>query len=382
MINRKTEENRVQQLFDIFPIVAILGARQVGKSTLAKQLLFDHYFDLENPEDKNQLEKASLLFPQLQGRIVIDEVQRMPELFPLLRYTVDNRTNIEFLLLGSASPNLVSQSSESLAGRIGYLHLGGFSLQEVDNQYLDLWVKGSFPKSYLLNEKSSMIWRENFISTFLERDIPQLGIKISSPTMRRFWLMISHYHSQLINYSELSRSFGVSDMTIRRYMEILEGTFMIRLIYPWHNNTSKRLVKSPKLYIADSGLFHTLNKIENFQQLLAHPKYGASWEGFIIDQIISTLGLKSQDLFFWATHSGAEVDLYFNYSGKKVCIEIKATDTPKITKSLISAENELKPDITLVIHQGEKTYPLSENIMALTVLDLINLKHILSNREK
>ena len=378
MINRKTEENRVQQLFDIFPIVAILGARQVGKSTLAKQLLFDHYFDLENPEDKNQLEKASLLFPQLQGRIVIDEVQRMPDLFPLLRYTVDNRNNIEFLLLGSASPSLVSQSSESLAGRIGYLHLGGFSLQEVDNQYLDLWVKGSFPKSYLLNEKSSIIWRENFISTFLERDIPQLGIKISSPTMRRFWLMISHYHSQLINYSELSRSFGVSDMTIRRYLEILEGTFMIRLIYPWHNNTSKRLVKSPKLYIVDSGLFHALNKVENFQQLLAHPKYGASWEGFVIEQIIRMLGLKSQDMFFWATHSGAEVDLYFNYSGKKVCIEIKATDTPKITKSLMSAKDELEPDITLVIHQGEKTYPLSEDITALSVLQLVNLKQILS----
>lgn len=380
MINRKTEENRVQQLFDIFPIVAILGARQVGKSTLAKQLLFDHYFDLENPEDKNQLEKASLLFPQLQGRIVIDEVQRMPDLFPLLRYTVDNRNNIEFLLLGSASPSLVSQSSESLAGRIGYLHLGGFSLQEVDNQYLDLWVKGSFPKSYLLNEKSSIIWRENFISTFLERDIPQLGIKISSPTMRRFWLMISHYHSQLINYSELSRSFGVSDMTIRRYLEILEGTFMIRLIYPWHNNTSKRLVKSPKLYIVDSGLFHALNKVENFQQLLAHPKYGASWEGFVIEQIIRMLGLKSQDMFFWATHSGAEVDLYFNYSGKKVCIEIKATDTPKITKSLMSAKDELEPDITLVIHQGEKTYPLSEDITALSVLQLVNLKQILSGR--
>ena len=378
MINRKEDADRVQQLFDIFPIVAILGARQVGKSTLAKQLLFDHYFDLENPEDKNQLEKASLLFPQLQGRIVIDEVQRMPDLFPLLRYTVDNRNNIEFLLLGSASPSLVSQSSESLAGRIGYLHLGGFSLQEVDNQYLDLWVKGSFPKSYLLNEKSSIIWRENFISTFLERDIPQLGIKISSPTMRRFWLMISHYHSQLINYSELSRSFGVSDMTIRRYLEILEGTFMIRLIYPWHNNTSKRLVKSPKLYIVDSGLFHALNKVENFQQLLAHPKYGASWEGFVIEQIIRMLGLKSQDMFFWATHSGAEVDLYFNYSGKKVCIEIKATDTPKITKSLMSAKDELEPDITLVIHQGEKTYPLSEDITALSVLQLVNLKQILS----
>ena len=378
MINRKEDADRVQQLFDIFPIVAILGARQVGKSTLAKQLLFDHYFDLENPEDKNQLEKASLLFPQLQGRIVIDEVQRMPDLFPLLRYTVDNRNNIEFLLLGSASPSLVSQSSESLAGRIGYLHLGGFSLQEVDNQYLDLWVKGSFPKSYLLNEKSSIIWRENFISTFLERDIPQLGIKISSPTMRRFWLMISHYHSQLINYSELSRSFGVSDMTIRRYLEILEGTFMIRLIYPWHNNTSKRLVKSPKLYIVDSGLFHALNKVENFQQLLAHPKYGASWEGFVIEQIIRMLGLKSQDMFFWATHSGAEVDLYFNYSGKKVCIEIKATDTPKITKSLMSAKDELEPDITLVVHQGEKTYPLSEDITALSVLQLVNLKQILS----
>ena len=184
MISRKSEAKRVQELFDIFPVVAILGARQVGKSTLAQQLSYDHFFDLENPEDKNQLEKASLLFPQLQGRIVIDEVQRMPDLFPLLRYTVDNRTNIEFLLLGSASPSLVSQSSESLAGRIGYLHLGGFSLQEVDNQYLDLWVKGSFPKSYLLNEKSSMIWRENFISTFLEWDIPQLGIRIASGTMR------------------------------------------------------------------------------------------------------------------------------------------------------------------------------------------------------
>ncbi len=251
---------------------------------------------------------------------MIDEIQRKPELFSLLRYQSDNKPNQKYLILGSASPDLVKGSSETLAGRIGFHFLGGFSLSEVDYDVHNLWLKGGFPRAYLLDDENSRFWRSNFISTFLERDIPQLGINIPANTLRRFWTMLAHYHGQILNYSELARSFGVSDMTIRRYLEILEGTFMIRLLQPWFANVAKRLVKSPKIYFRDTGLFHSLLTINNHEQLITNPKLGASWEGFCIENAIRTLSKYAQQFYFYSTHSGAEIDLIWDWGGKKIWI--------------------------------------------------------------
>jgi len=370
MLTRQAEIDKLKQLISIFPVTAILGARQVGKSTLANQLQADHYFDLENPVDLVKFDNPQFLLNSLKGLIIIDEIQLKPELFPLLRYQCDNRHDQKFILLGSASTNLIKGSSETLAGRIGYHFLGGFRLSEVEQNFRRLWMQGAFPRAFLLAEEESLIWRNNFITTFLERDIPQLGITIPSNTLRRFWTMLSHYHGQIINYSELSRSFGVSDMTIRRYLEILEGAFMIRMLQPWHANLGKRLVKAPKLYFRDSGLLHTLLTINSFEQLVSNPKVGASWEGFCIENAIRTLNKRSEEVFFYSTHSGAEVDLFWQWGGRNYAVEVKFSDKPRISRSLTTSINDLQIDKAWIIYPGDTVIPINEKVSAIPVTSI------------
>lgn len=364
MIERGEYLIELDKLVKQFPVTAILGSRQCGKTTLAKRVKVDHYFDLENPRDIESLSEPQLALESLKGLIVIDEIQRIPELFPLIRYLVDTNSGQKYLILGSASRDLISQSSESLAGRIGYLHMSGFSINEIgSDNWKKLLIRGGYPRSYLSDtEEQSFVWREQYISTFLERDVPSLGISIPALTLRRFWIMLSHYHGQILNYSELARSFAISDATARRYIDILCGTFMVRLLMPWHTNTSKRLVKSPKLYIRDSGIFHTLQTIRSEDELLSNPKRGASWEGFAIEETIRILKKSENEVFFYATHSGAEIDLFWMSKGKNYGAEFKFKDAPKITRSMSSCIKDLSLEKLFVIYPGDKEYFLSEKI--------------------
>ncbi len=369
MIDRPTDRERLQQLLDLFPAVAILGPRQSGKTTLARQFSEDHFFDLEDPEDAQALEQPKLALGALKGLIVIDEIQRIPELFPLLRHLIDTRPQQRYLILGSASRDLIRQSSESLAGRIAYHQLAGFRLSDVGTaQWRSLWLRGALPPAFTASsDENSRIWRNQYITTFLERDIPQLGITIPASTLRRFWTMLCHYHGQLINYAEFSRSFGESEKNIRRYLDILEGTFMIRLLQPWHSNAGKRLVKRPKLYVRDAGLFHALISIQTERDLLGHIKLGASWEGFALECAIRAIGKGNEEFSFWATHSGAEVDLVWQEHGKIWAIEVKHADAPRKTKSMQSALDDLELEHLWVVYPGEKSYPLAPNITTLPI---------------
>jgi predicted AAA+ superfamily ATPase len=363
----------IKKAFTVNPVVALLGPRQCGKSTLAAQYLKQikgetHFFDLENPADLAQFENPILTLESLNGLIVIDEIQRLPNLFPYIRTLVDKKKRkIKFLFLGSASRELVGQSSETLAGRISYVELTPFQFQEVND--LDrLHLRGGFPLSYLAkNEEISSRWRQEYISTFLERDLYEFGFKIAPQTMRRFWMMLTHYHGQILNYSELARSFGMSDMTIRHYIEILSQTFMIRLLQPWHENISKRQVKAPKLYFRDSGIYHCLLGIQNKQGLRSHPKLGASWEGFALEQILSKLHLRNEECFFWSTHSKAEVDLLTFQSSKRIGYEFKFGDIPKFTPSMKIAMEDLKLDHLYVVVPQTKKIKLFENVTAISL---------------
>lgn len=367
LVKRTKDVLEVKKLQSTFPVVAILGARQCGKTTLAKQFNFDHYFDLENPRDLARLENPQLTLENLHGLIIIDEIQRAPELFPLLRFLIDTTPNQQYLILGSASQNLVKQSSESLAGRIGYYFLGGFSLHDVGAEETHkLWLRGGFPRSFLASsDDKSWLWRQNYILTFLERDIPQLGIQIPSRTLHRFWRMLCHYHGQVLNYAELGRSFGISDMTIRRYIEILEGTFIVRVLLPWHANLKKRLIKKPKIYIRDSGLFHSLMSIETETQLQAHPKLGASWEGFALECVAQHFHGTYQPIYFWGTHNGAEIDLFWQQGGKNWGIEFKYMDAPRRTKSMQIAVQDLDLAHLWIVYPGRETYLLDKRISVL-----------------
>ncbi|HOV38264.1 MAG TPA: ATP-binding protein [Spirochaetales bacterium] len=372
MIERPIDTERISSLIASFPVTAILGARQVGKSTLAKSFAFPHYFDLENPRDLARLDQPLLALERLGGTVVIDEIQRKPDLFPLVRYLVDQNPHRRFLVLGSASKALIRQSSESLAGRIAYYELGGFNLIDVglstDSQQ-KLWVRGTFPRSFLAtSDAESLLWRDQFIQTFLERDIPQLGIRIPSATLGRFWKMIAHYQGQLLNYQELARSFSVSDGTVRHYLEILEGTFMVRLVQPWFENRGKRLVKAPKLYIQDSGIFHALQNIPDWETLEAHPKLGASWEGFVLDAAIRHFMIREP--YFYRTHSGTELDLFWEQDGKRIGMEIKYADAPRLTPSMKHAREDLDLDMLLVIYPGDLSYKLDKNIVVLPFIKM------------
>lgn len=372
IIDRKIDLAEIKRRIRGFPVTAILGPRQSGKTTIAKRLSFDHYFDLENPRDITRLDNPQLALENLTGLIVIDEIQRLPELFPLIRYLVDSNPKQKYLILGSASRDLIRQSSETLAGRIAYFHLAGFRLHDTGaDKFADLWLKGGFPDAYLPEDlDQSLLWRENYITTFLERDIPQLGIRIPARTLRRFWTMTAHYHAQIINFAELGRSFGISDMTVRKYIDILEGTFMLRILQPWYANIGKRLVKRPKIYVRDSGIFHSLMNLETFEQLTSHPKLGASWEGFAMECLVRSIGKSEQELFFWHVHAGSELDLLWHHAGKSWGAEFKYADAPGLSKSMKIIVEDLNLEHLWVIYPGKSGYMLSDKVSVMSITDI------------
>jgi len=369
LIPRPAVIAQIARALAIHPVAALLGPRQCGKTTVARMIEEQQpstYFDLENPVDVRRLSAPLTVLETLSGLVIIDEVQRRPELLQLLRVLVDRPHNsARFLLLGSASPRLVRGASESLAGRIGFVDLSGFDLTEVDAAQRDqLWLRGGFPRSFLTDDDSaSMIWRQGFIRTFLERDIPQLGITIPAETLRRFWSMVAHYHGQVWNAAEFARSLGASEVTARRYLDILAGAYMVRILPPWFENISKRQVKSPKVYIRDSGILHGLLQLDTLPALQSHPKLGASWEGFAIEQIIGLLD--TRDAYFWATHGGAELDLLVRIGGRQYGFEIKYADAPGKSRSMQVALQDLGLEHLWVVYPGRHEYALDERITAL-----------------
>lgn len=361
---------------------ALLGPRQVGKTTLAKEFAQEHYadsfrfFDLEDPFDLAQLADPMLTLSQVtQKLIIIDEVQLRPDLFPVLRVLIDRfieqRTGQKFLILGSASRDLIRQSSETLAGRIGYLELPPFTLLDVSDKS-KLWLRGGFPLSYLAEtDQASYLWRQNYITVFLERDIPNLGFAVPAMQLRRFWLMLCHYHGQIFNASEIGRSLAVSHHTTQSYLDILAGTFMVRVLPPWFENLKKRQVKSPKIYFRDSGILNSLMGLSSMDQLWSHPKLGAMWEGFALEQIICAMQARSEECYFWATQASAELDLLIVKDGKKIGFEFKYTDSPKLTPSMKIAIEDLQLDYLFVVHPGVATFPMAEKITASGLSELV-----------
>ena len=355
------------------PVTALLGPRQCGKTTLSRLLNAEHFLDLEDPRSLARLDEPQTALENLTGTVVIDEVQRKPDLFPLLRVLADRRQATRYLLLGSASPDLVKEVSESLAGRVAYHDLGPLTVDETGfREWRRLWLRGGFPRSYLADDDAaSALWREDFIRSHLERDVPALGISIPAETLRRFWVMVSHYHGQVLNLSELGRSFGVSDHTIRRYLEILSGTFMIRLLPPWHANVGKRLVKAPKLYIRDSGLFHALHTIATPLQLESHPKLGASWEGFAMEQAIRLMGVNHPH--FWRTHTGAELDLVWQARGVLWGMEFKYQDAPGMTRSIRAVLRDLPLQHLWIVYPGPERYRLDETVSVVPLAEIADI---------
>ncbi len=372
-MDRRKYLKDIEMQFKIHSVCAILGPRQVGKTTLAKMFLEQnyaknfHFFDLENPLDLARLENPMLALSKLSNQlIVIDEIQRVPDLFPIIRVLADEKEkNRMFLILGSASRDLIRQSSESLAGRIGYIELMPFSLDEAAGDTETLWIRGGFPLSYLAKkDEESFLWRQSYITTFLERDIPNLGFLIPPQQMRRFWLMLVHYHGQIFNTSELAKSLGISDHMVRKYLDILSGTFMVRILLPWHENLEKRQVKSPKIYFRDSGILHALIGIRNQTEIEVYPKLGSFWEGFALEEVIRQTESTTEECYFWATQSKAELDLLIIKNGKRIGYEFKYSDRPTITPSMRIALEDLKLDHLYVIYPGGQTFPLSERITA------------------
>lgn len=380
MIPRSEHLKAVQRLLRDNPVVALIGARQVGKTTLAKQVAQrrsrTHFFDLESSADRARLSDPLLALSSLTGLVVLDEVQRRPELFPTLRVLADRRPiRTRFLVLGSASPTLLRQSSESLAGRIAYYELPCLCLAETGPDRADLlWLRGGFPRSFTARSHAqSYRWRKDFVATFLERDMPGLGIAIPSNTMERFWTMIAHYHAQLWNGSELGRAFGMSQHAMRRYLDVLEATFMVRVLKPWSANLAKRQVKTPKVYIRDCGLLHKLLDVRDRTALERHPKVGASWEGFVIENIVRTLGADDSQCYFWAAHSGAEIDLVVQGRGGRLRgFEIKRTSSPAVTRSMHTAMTDLGLRSIDLIHAGDETFPLAKGIRAVAAVRLLD----------
>lgn len=380
MIQRPARVREVATLLRASPVVALLGARQVGKTTLARQVRDQsggpsHWFDLERDPDLARLENPLLALEPLRGLVVIDEVQRRPDLFKSLRVLADRPgARARFLILGSASPSLLRQGSETLAGRIAFCTLGGLSLDEIGpSKFRDLWLRGGFPKSLLARaDEDSLRWRLDFTRTFLERDIPGLGIRVASSTLARFWRMLAHAHGQTLNTSELARSFGVSDMAVRHYLEILCSTYVVKLLAPWHENLAKRQVRAPKVYLADSGLLHALLGIDLWEDLEGHPKLGASWEGFAIEAAVRALGARPDQCYFWATHAGAELDLVVVQGRRRIGVELKYTDSPRITASMRIALSDLKLDRLCVVHAGEQSFPMEERIRAVALRRILS----------
>jgi uncharacterized protein len=372
----------IKKHFRVHTVCAILGPRQVGKTTLAKMYIEQHFpqdayfFDLENPIDLARLENPMLALESLpQQLIVIDEIQRRPDLFPVLRVLADREhTKQKFLILGNASRDIIAQSSETLAGRIGYIELPPFSLFEVKDSK-KLWSRGGFPRSYLAEtDQDSYVWRQSYITTFLERDIPNLGFNVPPQQMRRFWFMLAHYHGQIFSTHELSKSLAVSDHMVRKYLDILSGTFMIRILYPWFENLQKRQVKSPKIYFRDSGILHALLGITDDMQLQTYPKLGSFWEGFALEEIIRIFEASSNECYFWATHADAELDLFIIKNNKRLGFEFKYTDAPKITKSMHIAQEDLNLDHLAIVYPGDQVFPLSDKISVYGLETIVNGK--------
>ena len=372
MIPRLRQQSTLSRLLERNPVVALLGARQVGKTTLARSLVEGRkstatFFDLERRQDLARLEDPELALSGLRGTIVLDEIQRRPDLFPALRVLADRpRRPARFLVLGSASPDLLRQSSESLAGRIAYHELAGLSLDEVGPaNFGRLWLRGGFPRSYTARSfAESREWRRDFVRTFLERDIPQLGIAIPAITLERFWAMLAHYHGQVWNASEFARSFGVSHHVMRRYLDTLQATFMVSVLRPWTANIRKRQVKSPKVYIRDSGILHSFLEVGSMRDLERHPKVGASWEGFLLEAVIQRLEARPEQCYFWATHTDAELDLLVVRGRDLYGFEFKRTTAPRVSPSMRSAIHDLQLRRLDVVHAGAETFPLGHNIRA------------------
>lgn len=382
MIPRPLYSEAVSRALLRSPVTALLGPRQCGKTTLARLISQEregHYFDMESPVDRQRLQNPELMLGSLSGLVIIDEIQLVPELFGILRVLADRPGRAaSYLVLGSASPHIIKRISESLAGRIEFVDLSGFNLAEVTQEERDLlWLRGGFPRSFLAgSEADSLAWREGFIRTFLERDIPQLGVNIPATAMRRFWTMLSHLHGQTWNASDLGRSMGLSDKTVRHYLDILTGTYMVRQLQPWHENLKKRQIKSPKVYLRDSGLLHSLLNIHGMTELWAHPRLGASWEGFCLEQVVAVLN--TQEVYFWATQGGAELDLLFFSGGRRFGVEFKFNEAPKVTKSMQSALTDLTLAHLWVVYPGTVRYAAHEKITMLPLAEITGLPAELS----
>lgn len=355
-------------------VVALVGPRQCGKTTLAREIVHaasPGYFDLEDPVSLARLAEPMTALRRLRGTVVIDEIQRREDLFPVLRVLADRRpAPARFLVLGSASPGLLRQSSETLAGRIEIITLGGLNLSEVGAGALDRhWLRGGFPRSFLARSNSdSFAWRQQFVQTFLERDVPQLGIGVAPAALLRFWSMVAHYHAQVWNAAEPARSLGVSEPSVRRYLDLLTGLFMVRQLPPWHENLGKRQVKAPKVYVRDSGLLHQLLGIATMHRLLAHPKSGASWEGYAVEHALEAV--RPDEAYFWATHQGAELDLLLMKSGRRLGVEIKRADAPVLTPSMRIAMRDLRLDRLAVVYPGDRRYEIASGVHAVPLADL------------
>lgn len=366
MIDRIALKNRIARALQRSKSVALVGPRQVGKTTLAREFLpFTHpnYFDLENPLSRVRLEQPMTALQPLEGLVVIDEVQKAPDLFPVLRVLMDQKPDFgQYLILGSASPRLLQQSSESLLGRIEVIEIAGFSLEEVGNDNLELlWRRGGYPQSFLgQTEDDSNEWRKNAINRFVEQDLSQLGINVPAPAMLRFWTMLGHFHGQIWNAADPARSMGSSETTVRRYLDHLTQTYMIRQLQPWHENLAKRQVKHPKIYFPDTGLLHYLLGIRDQSDLFTHPKSGASWEGFALEQVVQSV--RPESAYFWAAHNSAELDLLMFKDGKRLGVEFKRGDAPKLTASMKTVFEVLQLDSLDVIYPGEIQYSLAKNI--------------------
>jgi len=378
MIQRDSTNTTIRVALDRSRIVALLGPRQCGKTTLARQFVSPdsaNYFDLEDPISLARLDEAMTALRDLKGLVVIDEVQRRPELFPVLRVLADrDPLPARFLILGSAAPALLRQSSESLAGRLETIRIGGLSLMDVGEAAQERhWVRGGFPLSFLsASDTDSLAWRKQFIQTFLERDIPQLGIGTPAPTLLRFWTMLAHYHGQIWNAADPARSLGVNESTVRRYLDLLEGVFMVRQLPAWHENLKKRQVKSPKIYFRDSGLLHQLLGIRTPADLLTHPKCGASWEGYVIEEVLTHV--QPDETYFWATHAGAEIDLLLFKNGRRIGVEVKRADAPRLTPSMRTALADLHLDRLQIVYPGEMRYQLAEKVEVLPISQMVRLE--------
>ena len=378
MIERITDMQLIHTALRRSRVVALLGPRQCGKTTLARELVPPrslNYFDLEDPQSVARLAEPATALRPLKGLVVLDEVQRRPELFPLLRVLADRKPlTARFLILGSASPELLKQSSETLAGRVETVHLEGFRLADLGPRAQGRhWLRGGFPLSYTArSEADSVAWRRHFLETFLERDIPQLGIEIPAAALRRFWNMLAHYHAQIWNGAEFARALAVSEPTVRRYLDLLTGVFMVRQLQPWFENLGKRQVKAPKVYVRDSGLLHSLLGINDQRSLELHPKIGASWEGYAIEEILKAL--RPEQAYFWATHQGAELDLLLFKYGRRIGFECKRQDAPTLTPSMRIAMHDLKLDRLIAVYPGDQRYPLGKRMEAVPLAELVTGK--------